>query len=161
MIVDLIKIVIMGAFVVLLACVVGLFIMAGVAQSHDVVRLPVPSGTFIAGTQPTSDHSDAYVAPLKINGFSSIERVAQQAFHRGQREVFRSDNEVAYEGQAPGLEYYISYVLTRETSPPTLAVATTVRIKEKKGRYYYMVANQVYRRLLPYMLDRMAIMAPD
>jgi hypothetical protein len=161
MIGAIIKIIIMGAFVVLLVCAIGLFVMAGVAQSHDVVRLPVPSGTFIAGTLPTADYSDAYVAPLRYSGFSSIERVAQQAFHRGHREVFRSDSEVAYEGRASGLEYYISYILRRDTSPPTLAVATTVRIREKKGRYYWMVAKQVHRRLLPYMLDRMAITAPD
>ncbi len=157
-----IKIVLLGAFVILVAIAGGLFIMAGVAQSHDVVRIPVPPNTFIAGTLPTSDDSDAYVGPMDYSTFRDIERVAQQVFHRGTREVYRDEREVAYDGTAFGMSYRISYILNKETSPQTLAVATTVQFgPQKRTRYYWKVAKQVNRRLLPYLLDRMIIMAPD
>lgn len=156
-----IKIVLLGAFLVLVACAIGLFVMAGVAQSHDVVRIPVPQNTFIASTQAMADYSDAFVAPMTYSTFRDIERVAQQAFHRGKREVFRDEREVAYEGTAPGLSYHVSYILMKDPAPQTLTVATTVRFENKKGRYYWMVVKHGHRRLLPYLLDRMVIMAPD
>jgi hypothetical protein len=162
MIVVAIRIVLLGAFVVLLACGIGLFVMSGVAQSHDVVRIPVPNSTFVGGAAPTSHYADAYIAPMRYSSFTNIERVAQQAFHRGEKEVFRDEREVAYEGKTLGLTYVVSYILAKETSPPTLTVATTVNLASKrKGRFYWMLVKPVHRHLMPYLLDRMVIMAPD
>ncbi len=155
------KILVLGAAVVLLACSIGLFIMAGVAQSHDVVRIPLPPNTFIAGTQSMADESDAYVGIMKYASFRDIERVAQQAFHRGEKEVYRDEREVTYEGTGPGITYHVSYILMKNPEPQTLTVATTVTFTEKKSRYYWKVYKQVHRALLAYMLDRMIIMAPD
>ncbi|HXV13631.1 MAG TPA: hypothetical protein VEC56_05440 [Candidatus Krumholzibacteria bacterium] len=162
MIVTAIKIVLLIAFVILIALAIGLVVMAGVAQSHDVVRIPVPQSTFVAGTEPKSIYSDAYVAPMEYSTFRDIDRVAQLAFHRGTKEVHRDEREVAYEGTMLGLSYTISYILMKDSSPQTLTVATTVRIVEpKKGKYCWMVAKHVHRHLLPYLLDRMVITAPD
>ena len=161
MIGTVLKILLLGAFVVLIALTVGLFIMSGVAQSHDVVRIPVPPSTFIAGTAAGSNGSDAFVAPLRNSSFRDIDRVAQLAFHKGQREVYRDEHEVAYEGETAGVHYYISYILTRDTSPPTLVAATTVHTRNRKGSYYWKVVKFAHRRLMPYMLDRMTVMAPD
>jgi hypothetical protein len=158
---TILRILLLGAFVILIALAAGLAIMAGVAQSHDVVRIPLPSSTFIASTESGSDGSDAYVAPLNYSTFRDIDRVAQLAFHKGQREVFRDEHEVAYEGETAGVHYYISYILVRDIQPPTLIAATTVQVQNKKGRYYWRVVKHVHRRLMPYMLDRMSIMAPD
>lgn len=156
-----IKILLFGAFVVLVTCAVGLFIMAGVAQTHDVVRIPVPSGSYIASAMPNPTYTDAYVGPMHFHSFANIDRVAQQAFHRGDREIYRSKNEVAYEGRTGGVDYIVSYILVKETSPQTLTVATAVKTGDKKSRYYWMVAKQVHRRLMPYLLDRMVTTAPD
>lgn len=157
-----IRILLLGAFVVLLVCAIGLFIMSGVAQSHDVVSIPVPQGTFIAGTIPNSDYSDAYVGPMEYAGFASIERVEQQAFHRGIKEVYRDEREVAFQGEALGYTYHVSYILFKDPRPSTLVVATTVKYgPDKKRRYLWKVAKQVHCRLMPYLLDRMIIMAPD
>jgi hypothetical protein len=161
MIGTILKILLLGALVVLIALSVGLFIMAGVAQSHDVVRIPLPPSTFIAGTATDSNGADAFVAPLRHSSYRSIDRVAQFAFHKGQREVYRDDHEIAYEGETAGVHYYISYIIARDTSPVTLVAATTVQTKDRKGRYYWKVFKHVHRRLMPYMLDRMTIMAPD
>ena len=161
MIGTILKILLLGALVVLIALALGLFIMAGVAQSHDVVRVPVPSSTFIAGTVEGSNGADAFVAPLNHSSFRDIDRVAQLAFHKGQREVYRDENEVAYEGETAGVHYYISYILMRDTSPATLVAATTVQTKNKKGVYYWKLVKFAHRRLMPYMLDRMTVMAPD
>lgn len=156
-----IKILLFGAFVVLVTCAVGLLIMAGVAQTHDVVRIPVPSGSYIASAIPNPTYTDAYVGPMQFHSFANIERVAQQAFHRGDREIYRSQNEVAYEGRTAGVDYIVSYILVKETSPQTLTVATAVKTSSKKSRYYWMVAKQVHRRLMPYLVDRMVTTAPD
>ena len=161
MLLTAIKILLLGAFVVLVTCAIGLFIMAGVAQTHDVVRIPVPPGSFAANAISNPSYSDAYVAPLQYRSFRDIDRVAQLAFHRADGEIHRGQNEVAYEGKIAGVEYVVSYILVRETSPQTLTVATTVKTTSKKSRYYWMVAKQVHRRLMPYLVDRMATTAPD
>ena len=76
-------------------------------------------------------------------------------------EIYRSKNEVAYEGRTAGVDYIVSYILMKETSPQTLTVATAVKTGNKKSRYYWMVAKQVHRRLMPYLVDRMVTTAPD
>lgn len=156
-----IKIVLLGAFLVLVACAIGLFVMAGVAQSHDIVALPVPQSSFIASTQPLSDYSDAFVAPMHHATFRDIDRVAEQAFHRGDQEVFRDEREVVYQGRMLGVNYHLSYMLLRDPSPTTLTVSTTVKFENKYAHYYWPVLKQVHRRLMPYLLDRMVVLAPD
>jgi hypothetical protein len=101
------------------------------------------------------------VSPLRYATFRDIDRVAQLAFSKGQREVFRDDHEVVYEGEKAGIHYYISYILAKDTVPPTLVVATTVQLEDKKARYCWKVLKHVNRRMLPYLLDRMTVMAPD
>lgn len=158
-----IRIVILAAIVVLIACGIGLFVMAGVAQSHDVVHIPVPPSTYVESTLPMSDYSDAFIAPMGYSTFANIDRVAQQAFHRGDKEVFRDQHEVAYEGRKFGLSYVVSYILEKDQSPQTLAVATTVKVVDEKkhARYLLVILKPIHRALIPYLLDRMVILAPD
>ncbi len=158
-----IRILILGAIVVMIACGVGLFVMAGVAQSHDVVHIPVPPNTYVVSTEPMSDYSDAFIAPMTYSFFANIDRVAQQAFHRGDKEVFRDEHEVAYEGRKFGLSYVVSYILEKDQSPQTLTVATTVKVVDpkKRARYLLMIGKPIHRCLIPYLLDRMVILAPD
>jgi hypothetical protein len=98
---------------------------------------------------------------MRYSTYSNIDRVAERAFHKGRSEAFRDAHEVVFEGRLIGLHYYVSYVLTRETSPNTLALATSVRFEDKKGKYVWKVLRPIYRRLAPFMLDRMAVAAPD
>lgn len=158
-----IRIVILGAIVLLIAGGIGLFVMAGVAQSHDVVHIPVPPNTYASSTEPMADYSDAFIAPMNYSVFSNIDRVAQQAFHRGDREVFRDEHEVAYEGTKFGLKYTVSYILEKDQSPQTLTVATTVKVVDpkKRARYLIMIGKPIHHCLIPYLLDRMVILAPD
>ena len=158
-----IRILILGTIVVVIACAIGLFIMAGVAQSHDVVPIPLPPSSYVASTEPMSDYSDAFIAPMNYSTFANIDRVAQQAFHRGDREVFRDEHEVAYEGRKYGLSYVVSYILTKDTAPQTLVVATTVKVadEKKRARYLLTILKPIHRSLIPYLLDRMVILAPD
>jgi hypothetical protein len=110
----------------------------------------------------TSNYADAVIAPMRNSTFRDVDRVAQQAFDRGEKEVFRGKREVAYQGEALGFRYYISYILMKDSSPQTLAVATTVEIgPDKKQRYLWKVAKHFHRQLMPYLLDRMVIEAPD
>ncbi len=157
------RIVVASAFVILVACAVGLFVMAGVAQSHDVVRLPVPPSTFIGSSAPAAAYATAYVAPMRYSTFASIERVEQQAFFHGEKEAFRDEHELSYQGTKWGLGYTMSYILEKGTEPQTLTVALTLNPVDPKGqaRYLIKVLKPVMRGLLPYLLDRMVVLAPD
>ena len=139
---------------------VGLFAMSGVATSHDVIRVPVPRDSYLAGNVQTADYADAYSAPMRFNSYGTIDQVAESAFHKGQ-EAHRDDHEVAYSGKAPGLDYHISYILDLGARPRTLTVATTVHFHGWIGRAYWFVARPIHRMFVPVMLDRMAQAAPQ
>lgn len=159
MLATMMKALIAGLVVIAIAGFIGLFIMAGVAATHDVVRIPVPSGSHLAPLK--ADYADAYLAPLEYNTYRSIEGVTANAFRHGGKEIFRSENEVVYEGYRLGVRYFTSYRLDRTTSPNTLALITVVRIHEPKGKYAWRAFRPVHKRLAPYLLDRMAQAAPD
>jgi hypothetical protein len=147
------------AIIVAFVSLVGVFIMAGVAGTHDVVPIPVPSGSSLSTMK--SDYADAYRAPLTYNTYRNIDRVAEHAYHTGAVEVSRNENEIVFEGYRGGVRYFISYMLDRQTTPNTLTVITLVRVHSTTGDYLWKVVRPVHKRLAPYLLDRMAQGAPD
>lgn len=142
------------AIAVAIAGVIGVFVMAGVASTHDVVPIPVPSGTYLSNLK--YDYIDAYRAPLTYNTYRDIDQVAAQAFRLGAAEIYRSEEEIVFEGYRGGVRYYIGYLLDRKTSPNTLTVVTMVRTHGTRGAYLWKVARPLHKRLAPYLLDRMA-----
>lgn len=161
MIVSVFKAIVVAAIVVVVTVIIGIFIMAGVAGTHDVVPIPVPSYSYISSYEHSADYVDCYRAPLEYNTYRNLDRVIEGVPHKGEREVYRNEMEVVYEGHAVGLHYLLSYILDRSTDPATLSIATAVNITEKKGRYYWKVIRPIHRRLAPFLLDRMAQLAPD
>jgi hypothetical protein len=149
------------AVVVAITTVVGVFIMAGVAGTHEVVPIPVPSYSYVANHVLEPDYLDCYRAPLEFTTYINIERVIEHAPHKGEKEVYRDEKEVVYEGHAVGLQYFRSYILDRGTVPATLSIVTAVKIEEKKGRHFWRLIRPIHKRLAPFMLDRMAQSAPD
>lgn len=149
------KIIGIGAGVVLIVGVLGLLVMSGVAVGHGVEPVPLPLQSYIAAGAASADYTDAYRVPMPYGGFRTIDDVIANAFQKG-REIHRSDEEVVYEGDAPGLHFYVSYLLDRTATPPTLTMATRVRYLNRTGRWYFIVVRQVHRRLTPIMLDQMA-----
>lgn len=135
--------------------VLGLLIMSGVAAGHGVERIPIPLHSYAAYGAAGADYSDAYQAPMVYASFRTIEEVAANAFQKGQ-EIFRTDDEVVYEGEAPGLHYTISYMLARASDPPTITVVTKVYYTTRAGSWYFRVVRPIHRRLIPIMVDRMA-----
>lgn len=146
-------------FVVAFVGLLGLFIMAGVAGTHDVVPIPVPSVSSLSSLK--YDYVDAYRAPLTYNTYRSIDRVAAEAYPLGAVETYRDENELVFEGYKGGIRYFISYMLDRKTNPNTLTVITLVRLHGSKSGYLWTVLRPVHKRLAPYLLDRMAQAAPD
>ena len=161
MIGTVLKIVVGIVIVVAITGVVGVFIMAGVAGTHEVVRIPVPSYSYIANQLGPVDYADCSRVPLEYTTYIKLDTVIEHAFHKGEREVYRNEREVVYEGHALGLQYFLSYILDRSTNPATLSLATAVRLNDKNAHYYWKVIRPVYRRFAPFMLDRMAQSAPD
>jgi hypothetical protein len=138
--------------------VMGVFIMAGVATAHDVVPIPVPSPSYLSSMQ--GDYKRAFRVPLTYNTFKDIESVAEHAYPLGGVEVYRSEQEVVYEGYRFGIRYYTSYMLDRSTGPNTLTIVTLVRLHGTRSGYLWRVIRPVHKRLAPYLLDRLAQAAP-
>lgn len=151
----------LSIFIVVVAITgfVGLFIMAGVASTHDVVPIPVPSQSYLATLQ--GDYTAAFRAPLMYNTYRTIDRVAEEAFVLGGKEIHRGEDEVVYEGYRGGIRYFTSYMLDRKTNPNTLTTVTLVRLHGTKSAYLWKAIRPVHKRLAPYLLDRMAQAAPD
>ena len=161
MIGTVLKAVVVIAIVMVITGIIGMFIMAGVAGTHDVVPIPVPSYSYIANQLGPVDYVDCYRVPLEFKTYVKLDTVIEHAFHKGDREVYRDEHEVVYEGRTLGMQYFLSYILDRGTIPATLSIATAVRIQEKNSHYYWKVIRPIYRRFSPFMLDRMAQSAPD
>lgn len=150
-----IKTILIAAVVMAVAGFIGLFVMSGVASSHGVRRIDLPPGCHAAAVAEKADYTDAYQSPMTYMAFKSIDEAAAATFAPG-REVQRTETEVAYTGYRGGARYDISYVLDRSADPPTITVATAVRLPSRKSRVYWFVAGRVHRMLFPYLLDRMA-----
>lgn len=133
---------------------IGLFIMAGVASTHDVVAIPVPADSYLATMK--SDHASAFQVPLDNNTYRDIDRVAEEAFRLGGKEVYRGEKEVVYEGYRGGLRYFTSYILDKEATPNTLTLVTRVRVHGPRSGHLLRALRPVHKRLAPYLLDRMA-----
>lgn len=138
---------------------VGLFIMAGVASTHDVAPVPIPTDSHLASMK--SDYESAYRVPLTYRSYRDIDGVAEEAYRLGGREIYRDEKEVVYEGYRSGIRYFTSYILERRTSPTTLTMVTRVRVHEPKGGWLWRAARPVHKRLAPYLLDRIAQAAPS
>jgi hypothetical protein len=133
---------------------VGLFIMAGVASTHDVVPIPVPSSSYLAALK--GDYTSAFRVPLTYNTYRDIAEVAEQAYRLGGREIHRGEHEVVYEAYRGGIRYFTAYLFDSATDPNTLTVVTLVRVHGTRAAWLWKLARPVHKRLSPYLLDRMA-----
>jgi hypothetical protein len=159
MIRSLFRVLVATTFVLVVAAAVGLFIMAGVASTHDVVRIPVPKSSYLATMD--SVYTVAYIAPMDFDTYRSIDRVAEVTARKGLEETNRNDHEIVYQGSFPGVTYYFSYILSKDIQPNTLAMVTAVQVRNKKGHYLLYLYRPIYRLLGPYLLDRAVQAAPD
>jgi len=139
----------------------GLFVMAGIAATNNVKSVPIPNTSTLTQFAASADYMDAYQAPLEFNGFRDIDRVAEFAFHKGDNEIFRGENEVAYTGKKWGINYHVSYLIVRELPYNKLYVITAADIKDPKTRRLLPLLKFVHRKVTPFRLDRMAQLAPD
>ena len=153
-----------GLFILLVVLVIvsagGLVIMAGVAGTHDVKRIPVPKECSLYTLSTMWDYSDAYRRPMEFNSYHNIKQVADNVTIKGDGEIHRSDKEVVYAGHLPGIDYQAAYLLDRSGFPPAVELVTCYRLKSTQGRYLWKVFRRVHRGLAPYMLDRLGERAP-
>jgi hypothetical protein len=153
------KFIVIGAIVLGLVSLVGLAAMTAVASSHDVEPTEFPEDAYIAGSRPSAKYADAYHGPMNYRVYRTIDEVIDKAFQKG-LEVHRDENEVVYQGKAPGLVFHVSYILDRTTNPQTLTFVTTVSPHSRLGLVYWTVVRPLHRMIVPVMLDRMLQDAP-
>lgn len=153
-----------GLFVLLVVAVIvvggGLVIMAGVAGTHDVKRIPVPKESSLYINSEVWSYADAYRRPMEFNSYRNIKQVADNVTIKGDGEIHRSDKEVVYAGHLPGIDYQVAYLLDRSGFPPAVELVTLYNIKGDKGRYLWKVFRLIHRSLAPYTLDRLGERAP-
>jgi len=137
----------------------GLFVLAGIAQTHGVVEVPAAEN-FASVDVANADYADAWRAELNFRTYRDIEQVSERAFRKG-KQTFRNESEVVYQGTSPGLTYQVSYQLDRGTAPHTIMVTTTVHYHNRLGRAYWFFVRPVHRMLTPFRVDQMAMTAPE
>jgi hypothetical protein len=157
---TLFKVIIWGAIILAITGGLGLVIMAGIAGTHDVKPIPIPKTSSIYMLAQEWDYADAFRRPMEFGSYHDIKQMADNVPVKGDGEVHRTTKEVVYAGTLPGMSYQVAYMLDRDTFPPAIAMVTAYRIKDKKGKYFWMGFRKIHRCLAPYLLDRLGSRAP-
>jgi len=156
---TIIKVILLAGLVVAMVCLVGLVAMTAVASSHDIVVVPVPDRSYVAGMAGVADYADAYIGPMEYRFFPTIDYVDVHAFRKGDV-VHRDDSEIVYKGSLPGLTWQTSYILDLTVAPKTLTVVTVVNTHNLFGKIYWKVVRPIHYLVVPVRLDRMLQEAP-
>lgn len=129
--------------------------LAGIARSRGVRAVIPPAPSLIATRVAGADYVDAYRVEVPLGRFRNLDDVIASAFQKGQL-VDRSATEVVYQDGAPGLVFDVAYQLIPSGGHAALTMTTTVRYLSATGRAYFALVRPVHRRLVPFMLSRMA-----
>jgi hypothetical protein len=157
---TLFKILVAALIVLALTASAGIAIMAVVAGTHDVKRIPIPKECSLYTNSTLWDYADAYRRPMEFNSYRNIKQLIDNVSIKGDGEVHRSDKEVVYAGHLPGIDYQVAYRLDRSGFPPAVELATIYRLQNTQGRYLWKIFRPIHRCLAPYMLDRLGSRAP-
>ena len=157
---TLFKVLIVALIILALTASAGIAIMAVVAGTHDVKRVPVPKTSSLYTLASMWNYADAYRRPMEFNSYRDIKQVAENVSIKGDGEVHRSANEVVYAGHLPGIEFQTAYSLDRSGFPPAVELVTVYKLKNNQGRYLWKVFRPIHRCLAPYMLDKLGSRAP-
>lgn len=145
------------AAALLVLAFLALEILRVVGTRSGVESVVLPAGSEIAARSDSSDYSDAYriLIPKSVSLQDWIAHISQG---RGEglevSEVVRAQNEVVYEGRAPGLRFLLSYFLSPGPSSTHLTISTSVFYESLLGAIYFTPVKQVHRRGLPFVLSR-------
>lgn len=131
------------------------FLLGVVANARGVRSVAVPSPSLIAPRATGMDYVDAYRVAVSSGRLRNLDDVVAAAFQKGD-EVGWSTTEVVYTGCAPGLVFDVAYQLDHENDKPVLTMTTVVRYKSWVGRIYFAAVRPIHRRLVPFMVSRMA-----
>jgi hypothetical protein len=157
---TLFKALIVGLIVLGLIAAAGVAIMAVVADSHDVKRIPVSKDSQLFGVSTMWSYADAYRRPMEFNSYRDLKQMVDNVGFKGDGEARRTNNEVVYTGHMPGIDYTFAYRLDRSGYPPAIELVTCYRLKDTQGRYLWKVFRPIHRCLAPYMLDKLGERAP-
>lgn len=157
---TLFKVLIVGVIILGLVGAAGLGMMAVVAGTHDVKRVPVPKTSSLYTQSTEWSFADAYRRPMDFNAYRDIKQVEENVSIKGDGEVHRSATEIVYAGKLPGIDYQVAYMIDRSGYPSAIELVTIYRIKDSKGRYFWKVFQPIHKCLAPYMLDKLGSRAP-
>ncbi|MCP3979681.1 MAG: DUF2867 domain-containing protein [bacterium] len=126
----------------------------------DVIEVPPPEDSLIGALGPGADYADAWLIEVPHGLFSDVE-----AFYRASPErppiVERSEEEILARGSAPGLDYWVSYLLQDGSRGRYAILSTRVEYRAAVGRLYFTAVRPVHRRIVPRMLQRMLTHPPE
>ena len=157
---TLFKVLIVAAIILGLVGAAGLGIMAVVAGTHDVKKVPVPKTSSLYTMSSMWNYADAYRRPMDFNAYHDIKQVEENVSIKGDGEVHRSATELVYAGKLPGIDYQVAYILDRSGYPSAIELVTVYKFKSKQGEYFWKVFKPIHKCLAPYMLDKLGSRAP-
>ena len=118
-----------------------------------VETVALPDGSEIQSRSFGNDYADAYRIPLPVR-YVSLRELSGAS--ESDREVFRGENEVIFEGGAPGLRYLLSYHVSPGEESSHLTVSTVVFYETFVGPIYFTPVQLGHRRILPFFVSRLA-----
>lgn len=123
----------------------------------EVAEIPVPPDSLIAQYLENHGYGDAYLVELPAGRFSTVEELHAAAFECP-RVIQQNLEEILCAGNAPGLQYKVSYMLRQQGGPYGQAVAivaTVVHDQTTLGKIYFFVVRPLHRFGVPWLVRRM------
>lgn len=143
-----------GLFVGGLAFVV-LTIVASLAGTRGVREVPPRRSALLDSVPGDASYRDAYEVPIPIGSFSRIEDLADAAFRKGVQ-VGRAEREVLYRGRFYGLRLYTDYAVVQSRRGPAIVVTSVFHLMSSADRVRFALLRPVHRRLMPFLVGRIA-----
>ena len=134
---------------------VGLVALEGMrysASRRGVETVALPLGSEVARLAASADYTDAYRVAL-ARPEATAEDVLGLRFDQG-GEIVRTENEIVYEGTAPGLRFLASYFFEPGPTGGFVTLSTAVFYKSALGRLYFTPVGFGHRRLVPFAVSR-------
>ncbi len=150
---------IVGAVLLLLG-LLALEAVRFIGTRAGVVEVALPHGSKIEALSRKSDYSDAYRATVAEGPVSLSEVMERLIGAPGPRldgvDAGRADNEVVVQGRAPGLRFFVSYHVESRLGSTDFTMSTVVVYDSWLGAVYFTPVKQGHRRLLPFLVSRLA-----
>lgn len=133
-----------------LALFTGGVLAIAVRGPGSVTSREVHAGRLVESHLEGADYVDNYTIELPAGTRITIEDIEEAAIQKG-RLLARTDSEVVFTDQAPGLTFQVAYALSESVDILILEFTTAVHYTTWVGRVYFLFVRPVHRLGLPWL----------